>query len=195
MKLALFMVGCLVVAGVAVTRILSIAPFGGVAIASVTGDGPASPALPAAPERAAFCSIRELRLTEQYLADGVDGRRGRLLVTNTGRRECSVQGFPKIESTRAGQVTARSRAVDVPAGSQGSPVLLAPGRSASAAFVYTVTGRPDCPRYDRLTVTLPHAEATLPLGEAGPRLRTGSWACGYRVQPFVDGLNAAWRPD
>jgi hypothetical protein len=147
----------------------------------------AAPPRPA-PARPDSCTVRELTVRRQDLAIGAGVAYGRLVVTNTGRRVCTVQGYPVIEAVRAGHVALRSEPVPVPGGGPGPLIPLPPEQSASAAYRHTLARPPGCPRFERTQVVVPHTPVPFPLAGVDAR------ACGYRVQALTGGAGATWNP-
>lgn len=142
----------------------------------------------AAPARTDSCSGRDLRVRKQDLESGPGVAYGRLVLTNTGRRPCTVQGYPVIEGMLAGRIALRSEPAPAPDGGPGPLIPLKPEQSASAAYRQTLPGRPGCARYDRTQVVVPHTVSPFPLDGIGVPV------CGYRVQALAGGAGATWIP-
>lgn len=124
-----------------------------------------------------------------------DGGRfyGRLIVTNAGRRPCTIQGYAVIREIQADHVVLRSQAVSASADNSNPVVALKPKENASAAYSFTAADTPNCPRYERTQVILPHTRSAVPLNEISSKVPLGLWVCQYRVQPFAQGVSATWQ--
>lgn len=145
------------------------------------------------PARPDSCPGKDLRVVKQDLQSDGGTFYGRLIVTNTGRQPCTIQGHAVIREIQADHVVLRSQAISASVDNANPMVALKPQQNASAVYSFTAADTPNCPRHERTEVILPHTKSAVPLNQISSKAPPGQQVCQYRVQPFAEGVSATWQ--
>jgi hypothetical protein len=145
------------------------------------------------PARPDSCPGKDLRVVKQDMPSDGGTFYGRLIVTNTGRQSCTLQGHAVIREIQADHVVLRSQAISASVDNTNPMVSLRPKQNASAVYSFTAADSPNCPRHERTEVILPHTRSAVPLNQISSKTPPGQQVCQYRVQPFAEGVSATWQ--